>query len=317
MSSGTVVVSSRSFGSGDDDPIPDLEAAGHEVVRIDPAHDLDTVAAPLADAVGWIAGTGPVTADHLAAAPHLRVVARYGVGVDAVDLAAATGRGVVVTNTPGANADAVADHTIGLMLAVLREVVAGDAAVRAGDWSRRRGRELGACTVGIVGFGAVGRAVARRLAGFGSDVLVHDPYLDDVGDAPVRPVDLPALLAEADVVSLHAPGGSRPLVDADAVAAMRPDAVLVNVARASLVDEVAVADALSAGRLGGHASDVVAAEHGTASPLLDAPRTVLTPHVAGQTVQAIDRMGRAATDDLLRVLAGQRPRHPVVAASSP
>ncbi|MTV27087.1 phosphoglycerate dehydrogenase [Nitriliruptoraceae bacterium ZYF776] len=317
MSAGTVVVSSRSFGSGDDDPTADVEAAGHEVVRIDPAHDLDTVAASLADAVGWIAGTGPVTADHLAVAPHLRVVARYGVGVDAVDLAAATGRGVVVTNTPGANADAVADHTIGLMLAVLREVVAGDAAVRAGDWSRRRGRELGACTVGIVGFGAVGRAVARRLAGFGSDVLVHDPYLDDVGDAAVRPVDLPTLLAEADVVSLHAPGGSRPLVDADALAAMRPDAVLVNVARASLVDEVAVADALAAGRLGGHASDVVAAEHGASSPLLDAPRTVLTPHVAGQTVQAIDRMGRAATDDLLRVLAGQPPRHPVVATASP
>lgn len=313
---GSVVVSSRSFGSGEDDPTPRLEAAGHRVVRIAPDHDLARIADPLRDAVAWIAGTGPVTADHLDAAPALRVVARYGVGVDAVDVAAAVDRGVVVTNTPAANADAVADHTIGLTLAALRDVVAGDAAVRAGDWSRRRGRELGACTVGLVGFGAVGRAVARRLRGFGSRVVIHDPYVSDPGEA-VTALDLTTLLTGSDVVSLHAPGGDRPIIDAAALATMRPDAVLVNLARASLVDEAAVAEALVAGRLGAHASDVVAGEHGGASPLLTAPRTILTPHVAGQTVEAIDRMGRTAADDVLRILAGDAALHPVDAPDAP
>lgn len=313
----SVAVSSRSFGSGDDDPTADLDDAGYRVVRIAPSHDLAEVADALAGAVAWIAGTGPVTADHLDAAPHLRVLARYGVGVDAVDLAAATARDVVVTNTPGANAEAVADHTIGLMLAALREVVAGDSAVRAEDWSRRRGRELGACTVGLVGFGAVGRTVARRLDGFGSRILVHDPALSEPvvpgSGGGVRAVDLASLLADSDVVSLHAPGTERPLIDVAALTTMRPDAVLVNVARASLVDEHAVADALVDGRLAAHASDVVAAEHdGGSSPLLAAPRTTLTPHVAGQTVQAIDRMGRMAADEVVRILGGQPPRHPVV-----
>jgi D-3-phosphoglycerate dehydrogenase / 2-oxoglutarate reductase len=313
---GRIVVSTRSFGSGAEDTVALLTAAGYKVDRIERDHDLDTCAPALADAVGWIAGTGPIGPAHLAAAPHLRVIARYGVGVDAVDLDAAAARGVVVTNTPGANAAAVADHTVGLALAALRHLVTGDRAVRRGDWSRRLGRELGACVVGVVGFGAVGREVARRFAGFGSHVVAYDPFLTP-SRTEIPLVPLEELLATADVVTLHAPGGGPPLIDATAIAGMRPGAVLVNTARASLIDETAVASALASGHLGACASDVVADEHGVPSPLLEARHTTLTPHVAGHTREAIDRMGRTAAQECLRVLRGEPPHHPVRARPRP
>ena len=162
-----------------------------------PDHNLTALAPLLADADGWIAGTGPVTEAHLALAPHLRVVARYGVGVDAVDLAAAASRGIVVTNTPGANSGAVADHALALILSALRGVAAGDRRVRAGTWTVQRARELGGLTVGVIGFGRIGRGVAERLSGFGCRVLASDPYLPDAaiaaaGAEPVTPAELAA-----------------------------------------------------------------------------------------------------------------------------
>lgn len=305
-----VVVSARSFGTGAQDPQGLLESAGCDVERIAPSHDLDVVRDALARAQGWVAGTGRVTAQHLDAAPGLRVLARYGVGVDNVDLPAAAERGVVVTNTPGANAQAVADHTLALLLASLRSIVAADRAAREGDWSGGLSRELGSCRVGIVGYGQVGRAVRARLAGFGCEVVAHDPYLDT---ADVRLVGLAELVATCDVVTLHCPPGARPLVDTALLAAFRPGAILVNTARGGLLDEQAVAAALRAGHLGACAADVIAAEHGTGtSPLLDAPRVTLSPHVAGHTVQAIDRMGMTAATECVRVLVeGLAPHHPV------
>ncbi|MFE7861455.1 NAD(P)-dependent oxidoreductase, partial [Streptomyces sp. NPDC057403] len=167
---GVILVTSRSFSDGDLDLVERAARAGHRILRGPAHHDLDELPSLLHGADAWIAGTGPVTEAHLAAAPKLKVVARYGVGTEAVDLAAARERGIPVTNTPGANADAVADHAVGLMLAALRFVPDGDRRVRAGDWGVRRGRELGAATVGIVGFGRIGQGVARRLSGFGSRV---------------------------------------------------------------------------------------------------------------------------------------------------
>jgi D-3-phosphoglycerate dehydrogenase len=313
---GTVLVTSRSFSSGSRDLVAELAAGGLTVVRGPATHDLAELTEPLTAAVAWIAGTGPVTEEHLARAPRLRVLARYGVGVDAVDLAAAARRGVTVTNTPGANSDAVADHAIGLLLAALRGIVAGDRGVRSGDWDVRRGRELGSLTLGVVGFGRIGQAVARRLSGFGTEVLAHDPYLrrDQAEALDVRPASLDELAARCDAVSLHAPGGHR-VVDAAWLERARPGLVIVNTARADLVDEPAVAAALRAGRLGGDAPDTQSAEGtGAASPLLAgdlAQRVVITPHIGAQTVEAVDRMGSAATTDVLAVLSGAGPAHPV------
>src|ERR687897_3647794 len=249
----SVVVTTRSFGSGDADPAGLLQNAGLRVERADPAHDHAVLGEALPAAVAWIAGTAPIDDRHLAAAPNLKIVSRYGTGYDSVDLAAAARRGVVVTNTPGANAEAVADPTVGLMLAALRHVVAGDRASRKGIRPVLRGRELGALTVGIVGFGYIGRAVARRLiGGFGSRVLAYDPYIapERAREAGVEPVgDLSGLVRAADVLTLHMPGGGGAVVGAAFLRQMRPGAVLINTARGDLLDEEAVAGALAKGRL--------------------------------------------------------------------
>lgn len=306
-----VLVTSRSFGSGRHDYPARLRSAGHVVVVGPSDHDLTALAADLAETDAWIAGTGPVTAEHLELAPRLRVVARYGVGVEAVDLDATRQRGIVVTNTPGANSGAVADHTIALLLASARQIAEGDRRVRQGDWKALRGRELGAMTIGIWGFGRIGQGVARRLSGFGSKVLACDPYLDaelaaGLGAQPASPSEL----SECDAVSLNAPGGTQ-LVTAEWLAQVRPGLLLVNSARADLVDEEALATALRDGRVAGYAADsVVGDTAGHDSPLLAddlAPRVTITPHVGAQTVEAIDEMGRMAMENALAVLAGGQP----------
>ena len=314
---GTVVVTSRSFSSGRVDLVARLEEAGFTVLRGSTTHDLEAMRPALGDAVAWIAGTAPVTAAHLAAAPALRVVARYGVGVDAVDVAAADHAGVVVTNTPGANSEAVAEHAVALLFAVMRGVPAGDRRVRRDDWSVSRGRQLAGSVAGVVGFGRIGRGVVRRLQGLGCDVLVHDPYVaaDDVVCAGATPATLEELCGSAQVVSLHAPGGAT-LVDGAWLARCPDDQVVVNTARADLVDEPAVASALRDGGLAGYAADTLAAETGgdSASPLLAddlADRVVVTPHLGAQTREAVDSMGSLAVDDVLAVLSGRPPAHPV------
>lgn len=311
-----VVVTARSFGSGDTDPASLLAEAGLEVVRADPAHGLGALVDPLSGAVAWIAGASPVDEAHLSAAPGLRVLARYGTGYDSVALAAAARRGVVVTNTPGANAEAVADYTVGLVLATLRHYVEGNRAARNGSYPTLRGRELGALTVGVVGFGRIGRAVARRVSGgFGSRVVAYDPFIrpELIRETPgvEAAADLRDLASLADVLSLHMPGGTGPVVDADLIEVMKPGTVLVNTARGDLLDEEQVAAALHDGRLGAAAVDVLASEPASASPLLDTPNTLVTPHVAAQTTEAIDRMGLWAAQDVIRVLGGESPLYPV------
>ncbi|WP_194383990.1 phosphoglycerate dehydrogenase [Microbacterium luteum] len=305
-----ILVTSRSFGDGDLDVHARAAEAGHTIVRGPAHHPLDDLAEVLPTVDAWIAGTGPVTTEHLDLAPRLVVIARYGVGVEAVDVAAATERGIVVSNTPGANAEAVADHTVGLALAALRSTVDGDRRVRSGDWTVRRGRELGASTVGIVGFGRIGRGVARRLQGFGSDVLATDPFVpaEDVRRAGAEPATLDEIFAKADVITLHAPGG-QVIVDEERIARLRRGAVIVNCARPDLVDEPALAAALADGRVGAYAADVLTGDTaGHDSPLLDAAladRVVITPHLAAQTTQAVDNMGAMALENALAVLAGE------------
>lgn len=298
-----VLITARSFGTGRADPDEILRRAGLRTVRGDPKHDLDALAPHLAVASGWIAGTAPICEEHLARAPFLRLIARYGVGTDSVDLGAASRRSVVVTNTPGANAAAVADLAIGLMLAVLRRIVDADTVVRAGEQRPFLGRELGMCTVGIIGYGTIGRLVRARLAGFGSTVVAHDPY-QVAADVPL--LELSDLARIADVVTLHAPGANRPIVDTDFVSTLQPGGVIVNTARASLVDERAVLEALRSGHLAGFATDVLEPH---SSELLRAPNVVATPHIGGHTTEAIDRMGLEAAAACVRFLVeGEAPR---------
>jgi len=307
-----VLVTSRSFSSGDLDLAGELAEAGCRVVTGPSDHDLDALAPLLAGATAWIAGTGPVTAAHLDAAPQLQIVARYGVGVDAVDLAAAAERGVLVTNTPGANTGAVADHTLALMLAALRDVAIGDRAVRAGDWSAHRTRELGGLTVGIVGMGRIGREVAARLRGFGSTLLGYDPWVDSetLEADGVQKVELDELARRSDVITLHTPGEDV-VVDARLLSLTKPQAILVNTARAVLVDEEALARALRQERLRTYATDVLGTEVGSHdNPMLEPDLvdcTLFSPHAGAQTVEAVDAMGRGAVDAVLAHLLGESP----------
>ena len=318
---GVILATSRSFSDGDLDLIARAADAGHRIVRGGAHHDLDELAPLLTEADGWVAGTGPITDAHLDLAPRLRVISRYGVGTEAVDVAAAERRGIVVTNTPGANAEAVADHTIALMLASLRTVADGDRRVRQGDWSVRRGRELGAAVVGIVGFGRIGQAVARRLSGFGPRMLASDPFLPEeiIRAAGAEPMSVADLLRTADVITLHAPGGQR-LIDAASLAGIPRGALIVNAARPDLIDEHAVAAALRTGALDAYAADTLDGDTAAdASPLLNpalAERVIITPHLGAQTTQAVDNMGRMSLDDAIAVLDGRTPAHPVTARSN-
>ena len=321
-----VLITSRSFSTGEQDLVAELTAAGLQVERGPADHELGALRPRLARAGAWIAGTGPITDAHLEAAPGLRVLARYGVGTDAVDLAAAHRRGLVVTNTPGANTQAVADHTLALMLAALRDVSRGDRDVRAGAWAVRRTRELGGLTVGIVGLGRIGRAVVTRLGGFGPELLGYDPFVADaeLTGLGVEPVGLAQLARRSDVITLHLPAATV-VVDAAFLTQVRPTAILVNTARAGLVDEAAVAGALGSGGLGGYATDVLGSEAASdgsvlANPLLAGELrdvTVFTPHAGAQTVEAVDRMGRGAVDAVLAVLNGDAPPNLVAPSDSP
>lgn len=319
MTAKDVVVTARSYSGGSVDVESRLVAAGLRVVRGPADHDLAVLRDLLAGAVGWIAGTGPVGPEHLDAAPQLRVLARYGVGVDAVDLAAAAARGVVVTNTPGANSTAVAEHALALLLAALRNVVRDDRRVRQGGSTVTRAREISGLKVGILGLGRIGRALCDRLRALGVTVLAADPFLsaDQVRAAGAEPADLPTMAAECDAVSLHAPGETT-VVDDALLALFRPGGILVNTARAVLVDEAAVARALREERLGCYATDDLG-PGGQDNVLLAADlqdRVIVTPHSAAQTVEAVDNMGTGATEAVLDVLAGRTPRS-VVPPPSP
>ena len=236
-------------------------------------------------AVGAIVSTDPFDASVFSGCPTLRVIARVGVGVDSIDLTAATDAGVAVTVTPGANESTVADHTLALVLAAVRRVAEHDSAVRRGEWKRTGDRvpwDLAGCTVGLVGFGAIGRRVARRLAGFDVRILATDPDPKISTDGATR-VELDELLSASDVVSLHAPltPSTRHLIGSRELSLMRAEAVLVNTARGGLVDQAALLDALEQGRLRAAALDVYEDEPPHSPRLFALRNVVLTPHVGG------------------------------------
>jgi glyoxylate reductase len=250
--------------------------------------------------------TDRVDAELLAAAPRLRAVANLAVGTDNIDLEAAAARGVAVGNTPDVLTDATADLAFALLLAAARRLPQGATAIRAGDWvtwepAYDLGVEVTGATLGIVGWGRIGQAVARRAAGFGMEVI-HS-----------RPTPLEELLERSDFVSLHVPlsPATRHLIDADALARMKPTAILVNTARGPVVDQGALAAALHAGAIAGAALDVTDPEPlPPADPLLDAPNVLVVPHIGSATVRTRSRMADLAVDNLLAALAGEPMPHP-------
>ncbi len=234
-----------------------------------------------------------VDVDLLESAPRLKVVGRAGVGVDNIDVDGSTERGVVVFNAPDANTVAAAELTMALILAVARGVLEADRSIREGRWDRSRlvGTELRGKTLGIIGGGRIGGEVARLARAFGMEVVVFDPYMSSERAITlgVEPGDLGRVVEDSDVISLHVPlnEDTRGLIDADAISRMRPGVLVINTSRGGVVDEGALAEALSDGRIGGAALDVFDTEPlPPDSPLRDAPRLVLTPHLGASTREA-------------------------------
>ncbi|MFS0911145.1 phosphoglycerate dehydrogenase [Microbacterium sp. 179-I 3D2 NHS] len=259
-----------------------------------------------------IAGTRALGEDEFALAPELRIVVRTGVGYDSVDVAAATARRIPVCVTAGANRQAVAEHVFALALACARRIPENIENLAAGTWQQLTGRELRGATLGILGLGSIGKAVATIATGFGMDIVAYDPYFDAEFAAAhgIRRLELDDLLREADFVTLHLflDESTRNLLDAERLAEMKADAVLINTARGGIIDEDALVDAVREGRLGAAALDVFADEPlDPASPLLHTPGILATTHVAGATREARGESGRMAARNVIAALGGADP----------
>ena len=291
---------------------------GHDVeLRVLACRTPEEVAAQAGDADVLINQYVPITSEVLDALPRCRLVVRYGVGVDNVDVTAAAGRGVWVANVPDYGRDEVADHTLALALSLLRGVAVLDRSVREGDWdlaAARPLRRLSTLTWGVVGCGAIGTATAKRAAGLGMRALGYD--LPQVPSGPpIERVGLEELLEAADVVSLHAAltPSSHHLIGPAALARMRPTAFLVNTARGRLVAQGALLTALDTGELAGAALDVLEGEppDDLGWRVARHPRVVATPHAAWYSEEAFHTLKTEAAREALRVLQGQNPRSPV------
>ena len=286
-----------------------LRAAGHEVTEGNALKGADLVAA-LAGVQGLLVrGATRVTGDVLRACPGLKVVVRAGTGLDNVDRAAATECGTLVMNTPNANTVSVAELTFGLMLALERHIVPAASDLRGGVWekSKYQGRELSGRTLGILGFGRIGREVATRARAFDLTVIAHDPLYDATseGFAWVRAVSRDDLFAGADILTVHVPlvAATRDSIGAREFALMPQGAILVNCSRGGVVNEAALFAALSGGRLRAAATDVFAEEPPGASPLLELPNLLPLPHLGASTAEAQRRAGTEAAQRLIDALA--------------
>lgn len=311
MSKYLVLATPRSFAKVDPTPVRLLEEHDCQVIRLPKdggdLHQQLLEYLPQADAV--IAGLEPYDRSMLELGKKLKIVSRYGVGYDKVDLAAAKDLGILVSITPGANSNAVADLAMTLMLAAARHVCPMNAAIKAGENNKpTTGVEMWGKTLGVVGTGRIGKGVIQRASGFQMKVLANDAYPDPafVEAHNGRYVDLDTLFRESDFITLHAPftEETKNMVDARRLKEMKPNAVLVNTARGGIVDEEALYTALKEGQIGAAGLDATLVEPACGSPLATLPNCILTPHAGAATFEAGANMGLLAAQNVLDVLSG-------------
>ncbi|MBL8153387.1 MAG: hydroxyacid dehydrogenase [Anaerolineae bacterium] len=314
-----VLVGSKSFGQAFPEHLTTLEGEGFEIIPNGVggrAYHADELMTALKGVQVIVTGTDELTAEVIAAADSLRLIAKHGVGLETIDLEAAKQKGVVVTSTPGAIHESVADLTLALLLAVARNLVPVHVATQAGGWKSGFGLELMDKQIGIIGLGRIGKGVALRAKGFGMKLAAYDPYPDQVFAAQhgVQFMELDDLIRTSDVVSLHAAAEQVEgvLIDARRIGLMKKNAIFLNTARGSLVDEAALAAALREKRLWGAGLDAFVDEPPKGSPLLALDNVVLTPHMAGRTLDGLRRMGEITMENCRRVRAGQDALYRVV-----
>lgn len=261
-------------------------------------HDLEKLRLALKEAEALIVRSKTkITPQLLEQAPKLKLVGRPGTGVDNIDVPAATHRGIVVMNTPAGNSISAAEHTVGLMLSLMRRIPQADSSVKQGKWERQKfiGIELHEKVLGLIGYGRIGSEVANRAKSFKMHILAYDPFVSEAmaRDHNIRLVSLDELLSQSDVISLHAPltPATRRLINSDSIAKMKDGAVLINCARGELVDEQALSAALRSGKLAGAALDVFATEPDPNEELVNLPNVIATPHIGASTMEAQEKVG--------------------------
>lgn len=290
-----------------------VEALGDQVeVRWVDGPDREKLLAAVADADALLVRSATtVDAEVLAAAPKLKIVARAGVGLDNVDVDAATARGVLVVNAPTSNIHSAAEHALALLLSAARQIPAADATLRQRTWKRSSfsGTEIFGKTVGVVGLGRIGQLVAQRLAAFGAHITAYDPYVSQARAAQlgIELLSLDELLGRADFISVHLPKTKETagLIGEEALAKTKPGVIIVNAARGGLIDEAALADAITSGHVRGAGLDVFSTEPCTDSPLFELPQVVVTPHLGASTAEAQDRAGTDVAASVKLALAGE------------
>jgi len=303
-----ILITPRSLTSSPGQELTALSSAGFDLIFSSPGRQPTEreLLSLVPGCVGWLAGVEPINAKVLAAADRLTAISRNGTGIDSIDLDAARQRGIKVLATPGANAAAVAELTLAFMIAGLRHLPESADALKEGRWHRPEGREVGAAMIGLIGCGAVGRAVARAVSALGATVLAYDlePDLSFRPSPRFLWTELEQLLSASDVVSLHCPAltGASPLLDGGRIRLLKPGAGLVNTARASLIDDEALLEALNDRHVGWYATDVFAVEPPHPSPLLSHQHVLATPHIGGFTAEGGRRAVRMAVENLLREL---------------
>lgn len=312
-----VLVTATSYGAHDPALKTTLESLVGEVVynQSGKPYTAEELAALITGFDACIAGLDRFDQQVIARADSLRVIARYGTGVDNIDLDAARKKGIIVTNTPAANADSVAELTVGLILALARNIVIADRETRTGLWPRLQGISIHGKIVGLIGFGAIGRRVAQKLSGLGCRVLAFDPYADPATAGELAHLTSRAeVITSADFLSLHCPltDQTRGMVDATFLKSMKRGAFLINTARGELVNETALIAALEEGHLRGAALDVFTRQPpGADHPLLAMPQVIVTPHMGAHSDHAANAMGWGALNNCLAVLRGEEPENRV------
>ncbi len=305
-----ILVSSQMFGYHSPDAVARLEARGAALVRRPDVGDEPGLARLVKDADAWVIGLQRASEATFRESKRVRVLAVHGVGVDHVDVAAATRLGIAVVNTPGTNANGVAEMAIMFVFALSRELLVADGIVRGGGWAPTMvGEEVAGKTLGVVGFGAAGRRAAALALGLGMRVVAYNRSA--VADAPagVSFASLDEVLRQSDYASIHVAlkPETKGMIGAREIGLMKPSACLVNTARGAIVDEAALCQALTSGRLRGAALDVFGDEPPRSNPLVGLPQVILSPHLGGNTVQGFCRTTDAVTESLLSLLDGAPP----------
>jgi len=305
-----ILVTPRSLTKGGDPALDLLTREGFEIVFSTPGTmpPEDELIQLLPGCVGYLAGVEPITAAVLESAADLKVISRNGTGINTIDLEAAQRLNIEILRAEGANARGVAELTLGTILGLIRSIPFSDAIMKRNQWERRKGLELQERTLGLIGCGKIGQLVCRLAMAFGMQVQAYDAYPDsNFAPGPgFQFAELDAVLENSDIISFHCPEqpDGQPILDHERLSRVKPGVFVVNTARASLIEEAAILEALENGRVAGVALDVFDREPPDASPLLSDDRVIVTPHIGGFTAESVARATLAAVKNLLKFFKG-------------